>query len=162
MHGETWVPNKELRVDGGACMNSFLMQFQADMLGVPVSRPKMVESTARGASFLAGLATGFWRDQSEVQDTFTLDRRFEPSSDEAKRNKLFLTSSCCPRFPNASVASSMMIPYFAKDAWIRFFSLVRSRLSTMRVRGRSRRSQICADGIQTVGSVPVRWRRFNP
>jgi glycerol kinase len=70
-------------------MNNFLMQFQADVLGVPVSRPKIVESTARGAAFLAGLATGFWRDQSELQDTFKLDRKFEPSIDTAKRNTLY-------------------------------------------------------------------------
>jgi glycerol kinase len=70
-------------------MNNFLMQFQADLLGVPVTRPTIVESTARGASFLAGLATGFWRDQSELQDTFKLDRKFEPGIDEAKRTKLY-------------------------------------------------------------------------
>jgi glycerol kinase len=89
MEKDSGIPHKELRVDGGACMNNFLMQFQADLLGVPVTRPKIVESTARGASFLAGLATGFWRDQSELQDTFKLDRRFEPSIDESKRNKLY-------------------------------------------------------------------------
>jgi glycerol kinase len=89
MEKDSGIPNRELRVDGGACMNNFLMQFQADLLGVPVTRPTIVESTARGASFLAGLATGFWRDQSELQDTFKLDRKFEPGIDEAKRTKLY-------------------------------------------------------------------------
>jgi glycerol kinase len=89
MEKDSGIPNRELKVDGGACRNNFLMQFQADLLGVPVSRPKVIESTARGASFLAGLATGFWRDQSELLDSFKLDRKFEPSIDEARRNKLY-------------------------------------------------------------------------
>jgi glycerol kinase len=89
MEKDSGIPNKELRVDGGACLNNFLMQFQADLLGVPVYRPKIIESTARGASFLAGLATGFWRDQSELENSFKLDRKFEPSIDQAKRNKLY-------------------------------------------------------------------------
>ena len=87
MEKDSGIPNKELRVDGGACMNNFLMQFQADLLGVPVSRPKIVESTARGAAFLAGLATGFWRDQSELQDTFKLDRKFEPCHRRGEENE---------------------------------------------------------------------------
>jgi glycerol kinase len=80
MEKDSGIPNKELKVDGGACRNNFLMQFQADLLRVPVSRPKVIESTARGTSFLAGLATGSWRDQN---------RRFEPSIDEARRYKLY-------------------------------------------------------------------------
>ncbi len=89
MAKDSGIPNKELKVDGGACLNNFLMQFQADLLGVPVFRPKVIESTARGACFLAGLATGFWRDQSELLDSFKLDRKFEPSIDEARRSKLY-------------------------------------------------------------------------
>jgi glycerol kinase len=65
------------------------MQFQADVLGVPVLRPKIVEATARGAAFLAGLATGFWKDQKELTDTFELDRRFEPSLDQPTRERLY-------------------------------------------------------------------------
>ena len=65
------------------------MQFQADLLAVPILRPKVVESTARGAAFLAGLATGFWKDQKDLLDTFELDRRFEPSRDEAWRAKVY-------------------------------------------------------------------------
>ena len=90
MEKDSGIRNTELKVDGGACKNNFLMQFQADLLGVPVLRPKIVETTARGAAFLAGLATGFWRDQDELVDTFELDRRFEPTIDQAQR------TSCTP------------------------------------------------------------------
>jgi glycerol kinase len=65
------------------------MQFQADLLGVPVLRPKIVETTARGAAFLAGLATGFWKDQTELVNTFELDRRFEPTISQARRDELY-------------------------------------------------------------------------
>jgi glycerol kinase len=89
MEGDSGITNTELKVDGGAAKNNFLMQFQADLLGVPVLRPKIVESTARGAAFLAGLATGFWKDQTELVDTFELDRRFDPAIDQAKRDALY-------------------------------------------------------------------------
>ena len=89
MEKDSGIRNTELKVDGGACKNNFLMQFQADLLGVPVLRPKIVETTARGAAFLAGLATGFWRDQDELVDTFELDRRFEPTIDQAQRDELY-------------------------------------------------------------------------
>jgi glycerol kinase len=65
------------------------MQFQADILDVPVLRPKVIESTARGAAFLAGLATGFWQDQQELAGTFELDRRFEPAMDPVIREELY-------------------------------------------------------------------------
>jgi glycerol kinase len=68
----------ELRVDGGATANNHLMQFQADVLGVPVVRPKVHETTALGAAYLAGLATGFWKDAAEVGANWQIDRRFEP------------------------------------------------------------------------------------
>ena len=89
MEHDSGIANNELKVDGGACRNNFLMQFQSDLLGVPVLRPKIVETTARGAAFLAGLATGFWKDQAELVNTFTLDRRFEPVIDQAKRDELY-------------------------------------------------------------------------
>jgi len=73
----------ELRVDGGAAANDALMQLQADLLGVPVSRPASVESTALGAAYLAGLATGFWRDEAELASLRRVERRFEPSSNAA-------------------------------------------------------------------------------
>ena len=69
----------ELRVDGGASANDLLMQFQADIMQCPVVRPKIIETTSLGAAFLAGLAVGFWKDDSEIQSIWQTDRRFEPS-----------------------------------------------------------------------------------
>jgi glycerol kinase len=77
---------KELRVDGGACANNLLMQMQADFLGVPVVRPKVTETTALGAAYLAGLATGFWKDASEISTQWQMDRRFEPKMSAAQRH----------------------------------------------------------------------------
>lgn len=76
---------KSLRVDGGASANDFLMQFQADMVGVPVVRPSCVESTALGAAFLAGLATGFWKNTDELEAKTEIDREFLPSMTEEER-----------------------------------------------------------------------------
>ncbi len=73
----------ELRVDGGAVANDLLMQFQADLLGVDVIRPKITETTALGAAYLAGLATGYWKDIDAIQSQWKLDRRFSPSLDPA-------------------------------------------------------------------------------
>ncbi len=78
-----------LRVDGGASANNFLMQFQADMINVPVIRPACVESTALGAAFLAGLATGFWKSKEDLVQKIGIDRKFEPSiTDEEREKKL--------------------------------------------------------------------------
>ena len=73
-----------LKVDGGAAANSLLMQFQSDVLGVEISRPALVETTALGAAFLAGLGTGVWRDQDAVRKTWREERRFTPTADRAK------------------------------------------------------------------------------
>jgi glycerol kinase len=72
------VPLTELRVDGGACVNDLLMQFQADVLGIPVVRPAVVETTALGAAYLAGLATGVYRHTDELSTRWQAQRRFEP------------------------------------------------------------------------------------
>ena len=69
----------ELRVDGGATANNLLMQFQADILGVPVVRPKVLETTALGAGYLAGLAVGYWKDAADVGANRQIDRIFEPA-----------------------------------------------------------------------------------
>jgi glycerol kinase len=69
---------QELRVDGGASNNNFLMQFQADLMQVPVIRPKVTETTALGAAYLAGLAVGYWKDQNALADHWQIERRFEP------------------------------------------------------------------------------------
>jgi glycerol kinase len=89
MQQDSGITNTGLKVDGGACRNNFLMQFQADILGVDVLRPKVVDTTARGAAFLAGLATGFWRDRQELLDTFELDRTFSPAITHETRERLF-------------------------------------------------------------------------
>lgn len=77
-----------LKVDGGAAANGFLMQFQADVLGVPVERPVVGETTAMGAAFLAGLAVGVWRDTAEIAALWQRDKRFEPAMDSEKRERV--------------------------------------------------------------------------
>jgi glycerol kinase len=89
MIADSKVDLKALRVDGGASVNNLLMQFQADILGVPVQRPKVPETTALGAAYLAGLATGFWSSQQEVAEQWAIDRTFEPQMVEEQRNKLY-------------------------------------------------------------------------
>ena len=78
MEADSGISIAELRVDGGACANNLLMQFQADMLGVSAVRPQVAETTALGAAYLAGLAVGYWKDVSELQSQWQLDRRFTP------------------------------------------------------------------------------------
>jgi glycerol kinase len=79
MQRDAGQPLVELRVDGGATANNLLMQFQADLLGVPVVRPKVTETTALGAAYLAGLGVGFWGSTDEVAANWKVDRRFEPA-----------------------------------------------------------------------------------
>jgi glycerol kinase len=79
MRADTGIDVKELRVDGGAAANDLLLQFQADILGAPIVRPKVTETTALGAAYLAGLATGFWKSQDAIRTFAGVDRRFEPS-----------------------------------------------------------------------------------
>jgi glycerol kinase len=80
---------KALRVDGGAAINDWMMQFQADILGVPVERPAVTETTALGAAYLAGLSCGFWQSQNEIQSQWRIDRRFEPRMSERERERLY-------------------------------------------------------------------------
>ncbi|TWU18189.1 glycerol kinase GlpK [Allorhodopirellula heiligendammensis] len=84
MNADTGIAVKELRVDGGASANDFLMQFQADILQVPVERPRVIETTALGAAFLAGLAVGFWKNLDEVETIRQSERVFEPSMPSAE------------------------------------------------------------------------------
>lgn len=77
-----------LQVDGGACANNFLMQFQADITAKPVKRPECIETTSLGAAYLAGLATGFWSDMDDITENLKIDREFMPSMDDDKRTKL--------------------------------------------------------------------------
>lgn len=89
MEKDSGIKGTELKVDGGASNNDFLMQFQADVLGVPVMRPKIVETTARGSAFLAGLATGFWKSKSELVNAFELERKFDPAIAKGDADKLY-------------------------------------------------------------------------
>jgi glycerol kinase len=85
---DTSTPLLELRVDGGASANDSLMQFQADVLGVPVARPAMTETTALGAAFLAGLAAGFWKEMQAISDLPQEERKFEPRMPRSQVNEL--------------------------------------------------------------------------
>jgi glycerol kinase len=87
MEKDSGEPTKELRVDGGATANNFLMQFQADILGCAITRPKIIETTAIGAAFLAGLAVGFWKDEEELKGLWQADQSFEPDMDKDKVEK---------------------------------------------------------------------------
>jgi glycerol kinase len=80
---------KELKVDGGAINNNFLLQFQSDLLNVTVARPVVTELTALGTAYLAGLAVGYWKNTDELLDKWQLDRKFTPNMDEAVRAKLY-------------------------------------------------------------------------
>lgn len=88
MQADSGKPLAELRVDGGAAANNFLMQFQADVLNVPVVRPAYTETTALGAAFLAGLATNVWSGEAELASFWKADRRFEPAISEDQRQQL--------------------------------------------------------------------------
>ena len=85
MQSDIAQPLKELRVDGGASQNNTLMQFQADILNVPVLRPKLLESTAWGAAAMAGLKIGVFNDLSEISQSWQLERAFEPNMNDDQR-----------------------------------------------------------------------------
>ena len=89
MNRDSGTPIRELRVDGGASANDFLMQFQADLLGIPIERPEMVETTAAGAAHLAGVAVGVFRDREELAAARRIGKRFEPRMAEAERDRLY-------------------------------------------------------------------------
>lgn len=89
MRQDSGIDLRELRVDGGAATNDLLMQTQADVLGVPVVRPRSVETTALGAAYLAGLGAGIWRTQAELASQWRVDRRFEPTWSEAERDNRY-------------------------------------------------------------------------
>ena len=89
MEADSGVKLSVLKVDGGMVVNELLMQFQADMLGVPVVRPKVIETTALGAAYAAGLATGFWRDLESLRQQWQVDRRWQPQMDAERREQLY-------------------------------------------------------------------------
>jgi glycerol kinase len=88
MQKDAACPVAEVRADGGAARNDMLMQFQADLLGVPVIRPTVTETTALGAAYLAGLALGFWSSQQEIAAQWQAERRFEPQMAPGRRDAL--------------------------------------------------------------------------
>ena len=88
MEADSGVTLKGLRVDGGACANNLLMQFQSDILGTPVERPSIIETTALGAAYLAGLAVGFWQ-KAEITQNWQLNKAFQPNMAADKRTKLY-------------------------------------------------------------------------
>ncbi|WP_114240559.1 glycerol kinase GlpK [Dyella sp. C9] len=89
MEADAGIALKELRADGGAIANDFMAQFQSDMLGVPVLRPRVQETTALGAAYLAGLAVGFWKDCEEIGRLWQVDRRFVPQMPAEERDRLY-------------------------------------------------------------------------
>ena len=89
MEKDSGIMLKALKVDGGAAVNNFLMQFQADILNVPVHRPQVLETTALGAAYLAGLAVGFWKDMEEIKRNWAVDRAFTVQMDEAARTQRY-------------------------------------------------------------------------
>jgi glycerol kinase len=88
MAADAGGPVTQLRVDGGAAANDLLLQLQADVLGVPVERPVVAETTALGAAYLAGLAVGYWRDLGDFASNWALDRRFEPAMSPDRRETM--------------------------------------------------------------------------
>jgi len=89
MEKDSGIDIKKIKVDGGAARDNFLMQFQADILGVSVIRPQIIETTALGAAYLAGLATGVWKDKKEISQKWKENREFSPSMDEERKEKLY-------------------------------------------------------------------------
>jgi glycerol kinase len=93
MEKDAGQPLAELRVDGGAAANDLLMQFQADLLGIPVARPEVTETTALGAAYLAGLATGVWKTTDDLAGQYRVERRFEPGAASARARESAATWS---------------------------------------------------------------------
>jgi glycerol kinase len=89
MNADSGVELESLKVDGGMVGNELLMQFQADLLGVPVIRPEVPETTSLGAAYAAGLATGFWKEQEDLRENWVEDKRWEPSMDTEKRDEYY-------------------------------------------------------------------------
>jgi len=88
MEDDAGIEISELKVDGGAAVNDLLMQFQADLLDIPVIRPKSIETTALGAAYLAGLAVSFWESIDEIRGQWAIDRKFEKKIDDREKAKL--------------------------------------------------------------------------
>ena len=88
MEQDSGISITALKVDGGACANNFLMQFQSDILACDVHRPKCIETTALGAAYLAGLAVGYWKSLDDIRTNWAIDRIFEPQMEAAQKEDL--------------------------------------------------------------------------
>ena len=88
MERDSGIPIADLKVDGGACANDFLMQFQSDLIAADVYRPQVIETTALGAAYLAGLAVGFWASLEDVRNNWAVNKVFTPELEDEKRRKL--------------------------------------------------------------------------
>ena len=88
MEQDSGITISELKVDGGACANDFLMQFQSDLVGCDVYRPRCIETTALGAAYLAGLAVGYWKDTEDIKNNWAVDKVFVPAMEEGQRRNL--------------------------------------------------------------------------
>jgi glycerol kinase len=89
METDSGISIAELRVDGGATVNNLMMQFQSDILNTKVIRPKIIETTALGAAYLAGLAVGYWKNTDEIRQQWHIEKVFEPDMNENTRNELY-------------------------------------------------------------------------
>ncbi len=89
MEEDSGIKLNGLKVDGGAAANNFLMEFQADILGESVKRPTVLETTALGAAYLAGLAVGFWENKNEIKQKWVLDKEFSPNMSKEERDKKY-------------------------------------------------------------------------
>lgn len=89
MEADSGIKLQALKVDGGAVANNLMMQFQSDILGVPVDRPQVIETTALGAAYLAGLAVGVWASKEELANTWQLDRSFKPTMSKEESDKFY-------------------------------------------------------------------------
>ena len=88
MQQDSGIPLKQLKVDGGACANNFLMQFQSDLLNAEIVRPECIETTALGAAYLAGLAVGYWKSKEEIRKNWKISRTFESTMEAEHRKEL--------------------------------------------------------------------------
>jgi glycerol kinase len=88
MKADADIDVKELRVDGGATVNNFLMQFQCDVLNTKIIRPKITETTALGAAYLAGLAVGYWKDLNDISNQWQVEKTFEPQMPSLQKDEL--------------------------------------------------------------------------
>ena len=100
MQEDSGIKLSSLQVDGGACANNFLMQFQADIMNAKVARPSTIETTAMGAAYLAGLAVGYWENKEAIKQNHEIAKTFAPKMEEERRKKLLhgwhraVTASC--------------------------------------------------------------------